>query len=188
MPWEIEQNFAVGFGNNTFVNTPHLIVYRGISIFTIERNSDSGYLGVSFKIYDDTGKKLATIGQNRVFTNKNYKGEKFIAIEGSPHDFIVREKPSGREVCNIKRKEKAGADVDLELTVSLYMPDGCLLEITPYGINLPGNIMFQHCVFDGGGGGGGLALTCPGEPQPPIPCHIGISVPAEFCGKPFSYK
>jgi hypothetical protein len=46
MPWEVEQNFAVGFGNNTFVNTPHLIVYRGVSVFEIERHSDSGYLGV----------------------------------------------------------------------------------------------------------------------------------------------
>ena len=185
MPWNIEENFVVVLGGNTFTNTPNLIVYRGASIFRIERNVDSGYLGISFRIYDETGTKLATIGQNRLFDNKKYKGDKSVSLEGSVHDYLVRELPSGRIICNIRQKE-AAAPAELDVSVSLYMPDGCLLEADPNSINLPNSNQFINCAFSGLDCG--IRIQCADEPGQQMSVGVQVGAPEEFCRKPFSYQ
>ncbi len=185
MPWKVEENFIVVLGGNTFVNTPNLIMYRGESIFTIERNVDSGYSGISFRIFDETGVKFATIGQNRLFENRKYKGPKSVILEGSVHDYIIKERPSDRVICNIKQKV-AAKPAELDVSVSLYMPDGFLFEADPNSINLPMNNQISNCAFSGLGCG--ISISCQGEPQKPMSVGLGTSLPKEYCRKPFSYK
>lgn len=186
MPWYVEDKFVVVLGGNAFVNTPNLIFYRGASIFKIERNVDSGYLGISFKIFDETGTKLATIGQNRLFENKRYKGAKSIVLEGGVHDYTVIEKPSGRLICNIKQKEAAKPE-ELNVSVNLYMPDGFLLQANPGSINLPSALTLSNNAFHGLGCG--IAISCPGEPQN-VAGGVGMALtaPPEFCARAFSYE
>ena len=147
MPWAIEKSFRVVLGGNTFIDTPNLVVYKGESLFTLERNEDSGYLAISFKIYDETKAKIATIGQNRIFMNKKYRGPKTFAIEGGVHDWVLKEKNSGDLICAIKQKE-AAKPAELDVSVNLYTPDGLLFSATPESINLRGITMIGN-VFSG---------------------------------------
>ncbi len=137
MPWQVDRSFRVVLGGNTFVDTPNLVEYDGESLFSLERNDESGYLAVSFKIYDESKAKIATIGRNRVFMNKKYRGPKTFAIEGGVHDWVLREKPSDSLICAIKQKE-AASPAELDLSVNLYTPDGLFFSATPDSINLGG--------------------------------------------------
>lgn len=137
MPWKVEESFRVVLGGNTFVNTPNLVEYQGDSLFSIERNEDSGYLAISFKIYDETGAKIATIGRNRIFMNKKYRGPKTFTIEGGVHDWSLREQSTDSLLCAIKQKE-AAAPAELDVSVNLYTPHGLLFAATPEAINLGG--------------------------------------------------
>ncbi len=147
MPWNIEKNFRVVLGGNTFIDTPNLVVYKGESLFRFERNEESGYLAVSFRIYDETKAKIATIGQNRIFMNKKYGGPKTFEIEGGVHDWTLKEKGSGDLICAIKQKE-AAIPAELDVSVNLYTPDGMLFSATPDAINLGGIQMIGN-VFQG---------------------------------------
>jgi hypothetical protein len=181
MPWEIEEKYVVVIGGNGFQNIKDLVVYRGAAVFTIERNVDSRYLAISFKIFDEDGHKIATIGQNRLFPNKKYKGDREISLEGEVHNFTVIEKPSGRMICNIRQKEKA-VPAELDLSLNLYMPDGFLLSATPDGISIPGAVIKGSSFV-----GLGIRIQCPGEPTSSQAAAILLSVPAEFCRKKFEY-
>lgn len=146
MPWQVEEHFRVVLGSNIFIDTPHLLVYEGESLFTIERQVDSGYLGVSFRIFDETGAKLATVLQNRLFLNENYQGDKPFAIEGGVHDWTLRETTTGTILCAIKMKEAANP-AELNVSVDLFTPDGRVHVIaTPEGLNLRG-LMFLRNQF-----------------------------------------
>lgn len=185
MPWEVEEKFEVVLGGSAFINTPNLIVYRGESVFRIERHSDSGYLGISFKIYDESGATLATIGQNRLFINKKYKGPKSIILQGSIHNYSVVERPSERVICNIKRKEES-TPAELEVSVALYMPDGFLLQATPNSINLPTNNLMMNSAIDNSDCG--ILFKCPNDPPERLGAGIVVSVPEEYCRKPVLFK
>jgi len=150
MPWSLEKEFLVMLGGNTFVDSPNLVTYEDAPLFELKRNSESGYLGISFKIYDEDGSKLATVGNNSLFPNKKYKGPKRFAIEGKVHDWALREIASGFLVCGLKKKEKA-LPVELQLTVNLYTPNGALFSATPESILVPDNKSFSGNIFKNAG-------------------------------------
>ncbi len=62
--------------------------------------------------------------------------------------FTVKEKASGRMICEIKKREKAG-NAELELNVHMYTKDGFLLKATPTGTNAMGlymtNCTIKNC-------------------------------------------
>ena len=55
--WEVSKDFKVKLGGNYFINTPNLIVEKGISLFRLFRRED-GFLGIDFDIYNSKGTKL----------------------------------------------------------------------------------------------------------------------------------
>ena len=110
------------------------------SLIALERNEESGYLTVSFKIYDETKANLATIGRNRIFMNEKYQGSKTFTVEGGVHDWVLREATSAALICAIKQKG-AAAPAELDLSVNLYTPDGLFFSATPTSINLGGLTM-----------------------------------------------
>jgi len=145
MPWIVEKQFRVVLGGNTFIDTPNLLEYKGESLFTLERQEETGFLAVSCRIYDEQGRHLGSVVRNAFHPNEHYEGPKSFAISGKVHDWAVEERPSGRLVCAIKQKE-AARPAELHLSVNLYTPDGFLISATPDAINLRGVIMRGNVV------------------------------------------
>jgi hypothetical protein len=140
MPWAVEKHFRVVLGGNTFIDTPTLLEYKGQSLFTLERQEETGFLAVSFRIYDEHGAHLGSVVRNDFHPNAHYEGPKSFAISGKVHDWVVEERPAGRVVCAIRQKE-AAKPAELHLSVNIFTPDGFLVSATPDSINLRGIIM-----------------------------------------------
>lgn len=140
--WKIEEHFKVIIGTNTFIDVPNILCYNGEPIFTLERNDD-GLLGISFDVFEKTGKRVATIRENRIvqgdeqnyiFTREMYKYE-------------VTDKSTGEVICSIRRGPEATGS-ELYVTVNLYMPDGFLAAFTPTGTNIK-HFFLKDCTFKG---------------------------------------
>lgn len=139
--WSVEENFHVILGGNTYIDTPNLIAYRGAPLFTIKRSDSDGVLGIDFDIFNVSGGHITAIKRNEI-----YLGDKdAYEITLTMNHYIVKEKSSGRVLCDIKRREEAHP-AELEVSVTLYTPDGFLLEATPVGTNLPG-MYITGCTF-----------------------------------------
>ena len=143
--WEVEENFIVRLGGNTYINVPTLVAFKGESLFTLKRHDENGYLGIYFDIYDSKGKKIAVVRRNEI-----YSGDKSAyQIDGASDRYLFSEKATGRVICDIKRYE-AAHPAELDVSVHLYTPTGFLFDATPEQTNLPrfnvlrGNT-FENC-------------------------------------------
>jgi hypothetical protein len=140
--WAVEKEFAIRLGGNTYIDTPNLIVYKGVSLFQVYR-SDDGLLGVDFDVFDSKGQRVATFRKGIVVQGdkENY------TIETGHETYSVTEKSSGRVVARVQRRGVQGAE--LEVQVRLYMPNGFLLDAGPQSTNLGGMVMtgstFKSC-------------------------------------------
>jgi hypothetical protein len=140
--WQVEDHYHVKIGSNTYIDNKILIAFRGVSLFNLRRHDD-GYLGIDFDIYDQAGKRLATVRRNEI-----YFGDKdAYQIDGSANRYVLTEKATGRIICDIRRREDA-QPAELELSVHLYTPSGFLFDATPEQTNLGGMVM-RNCVFEG---------------------------------------
>lgn len=139
--WEVENQFIVKIGSNTYINVPEIIVYNDEPLFEIVRAENTRLLGVNFDIYDENGSKVATIRRGMIV-----QGDKnnYIIRKDFDH-FTVKEKSSERMICEIKKRDKAG-DAELELNVHMYTKDGFLLKATPLGTNVK-NLLMRNCTF-----------------------------------------
>lgn len=146
MPWYVEEHFRVVLGGNTFIDTPTLLEYKGESLFTIERQEDTGHLAISFKINDEHGRHRASVVRNVLHLNEHYVGQNPFVINGKVHDWVIGEEGTGKLVCAIRQKE-AAKPAELQVSVNLYTSDGQLVSATPDDINLRGIIM-RRCTFE----------------------------------------
>lgn len=138
--WNLEKEFSVMLGGNTYINTPNLIVYKGEPLFKIYRSDSDGMLGIDFDIFDSAGKRVATIRKGIVVQGDkdNYN------IETGHEEYKVTEKSSNRLISSVKRRGVESAE--LEVSVHLYTPDGFLVDATPTHTNIGGNVM-SGCTF-----------------------------------------
>jgi len=136
MHWKVESNFKVKVGGNIFINTPNLIVYREEPLFKMYRSTSDGLLGIDFDIYNNRGDKVATVRKGMIVVgNEN----DFSIVKEFDH-YTITEKLSGRSICGIKKRGKAG-EVELDLSVYMYTKNGFLFDATPTGINVGGNFL-----------------------------------------------
>jgi hypothetical protein len=141
--WEVEERFIVRLGGNTFINVARLIDFRGQSLFTLKRHDDNGYLGIYFEIYDPSGKHVASVKRNEI-----YSGDKAAyKIRSSTTQYQFVERRSGIVICTIKRYEDAHP-AELDVSVRLYTPSGFLFDATPEGTNLPGYFISGNTIAD----------------------------------------
>ena len=127
--WEIAKNFKVKIGGNYFIDCGCLISYNDECLFTIKRRESDGSLGIDFDVYDESGKKVATIRNSNV-------------VDGDPKAYEISheatckkvvEKSTGRLIVQV---DKNPTDADLVVTARLHLPGtGFLLEATPDGLN-----------------------------------------------------
>ncbi len=139
--WHVDRNSKVKLGGNYYINVERLVEYKGSSLFTVKRRESDGLLGIDFDVYDAKGKKVATVRHGTVVAGdaQNYE------ITHDPHHYTVKEKNSGRIVCDIRRRD-AAEGADIEVTVDLFTPDGFHFQADPHqtnigGIQMSGNII-----------------------------------------------
>lgn len=139
--WEVENQFIVKIGSNTYINVPEIIVYDDKPLFKIVRAKNTRLLGVDFDIYDEKGDKVATIRRGMIVQGDE---NNYIIRKDFDH-FTVKEKSSGRMICEIKKRDKAG-NAELELNIHMYTKDGFLLKATPIGTNVM-NLHMKNCTI-----------------------------------------
>lgn len=140
--WSVESDFRVIIGGNTYIKTPTIISYKGQSIFSLKRRDNDGQLGIDFDIFDKSRQKVATIRNANVVDGDTNNYE----ISKNADHYQVKEKASGRVVCDIKKKANA-VPAELVVSAQLYMPDGKLINVSPTGTNIEGMVMIG-CVFE----------------------------------------
>jgi hypothetical protein len=143
--WEVETNFRVRLGGNTYINTPTLVAFRKEPLFSLRRHDETGYLGIDFEIYDAQGQKIATVRRNEIY----YGDKERYQIDGSLNRYVFSERESGLVVCDIKKRQDAHP-AELDVSVHLYTPSGFLFDATPEQTNL-GGIQLRDNVFQGMG-------------------------------------
>ncbi len=143
--WEVENQFIVKIGSNIYINVPEIIVYDNEPLFKIVRAKNTNLLGVDFDIYDKKGDKVATVRRGMIVQGDE---NNYIIRKDFDH-FTAKEKSSGRMICEIKKRDKAG-NAELELNVHMYTKDGFLLKATPEGTNVKNlllkNTTIKNCV------------------------------------------
>lgn len=143
--WQLPKRFKVIVGGNTFINTPVIISYKGDSVFELRRSDRDAFLGISFDVFGKPGEKLATI-RNGQFVGTPLEG--YSLVDGHDH-FVLTEDKGGRPVCDLRLRERAPEDVEIEVAAKMYMPNGFLLDLSPTssnigGISISGNV-FEDC-------------------------------------------
>lgn len=128
----VDGNFAVRLGGNYYINVPTLVAFDNMPLFLLGRLND-GYLGIDFEVYDAEQKKVASVKHNNI-----YFGDKSAYTLGGDADSLTFvSKESNETLINIRKRAAAG-NVDLDVSVHTYLPNGKLLELRPDGSNLGG--------------------------------------------------
>ena len=144
--WHVENEFKVIIGGNTYINTPNIVVYKGVSLFTIRRSED-GLLGIDFDIFDKQGKRVATIRKGVIVQGNQSE----YTITTGMDRYTLTENKTGTIICDIKKRSQA-TQAEIEVSVKLYTPDGFLFDATPTGTNLPGIKMSGNIISNCGAG------------------------------------
>ncbi len=145
--WAVTKSFKVKLGGNTYIDCGSLIDFRHTPLFTLKRRDEDGLLGIDFDIYDAAGKKVATVRRGTIVHGNAADYE----FTHGAHHYVVKEKKTGRTICDIKR---AGNAVDSELAVSvdMYTPTGFHLVASQGKTNI-GGITMSGCTMAGCGVG-----------------------------------
>jgi hypothetical protein len=148
MPWKMEERFRVVLGGNTYINTHTLIAYKGEPLFTIKRRDSDQILGIDFDIFDQSGKRAATVRNGNVVQGNevDYK-----IIRDADHYRVIH-RETNRVICDIRKKGEAKA-AELEVSVDMYTPSGFRFQATPIGTNLPGQNFISGGTFENCGCG-----------------------------------
>ncbi len=138
--WEIPKNFKIKLAGNYFINCGSLISFENQPVFRkIERRDTDGKLGLDFDVYDDMGKKIATIRRGNV-------------VQGDTQAYEMRhladcdkviEKSTGRIIVEIDKKP---SDADIAVSVNMHLKNGFLLKATPDSINV-GSLQIIGSIF-----------------------------------------
>lgn len=124
--WYIEDKFHVIIGGNTYINVPNIVVYKETPLFALKRQESDGMLGIDFDLFNNKGKRVATIRHNHIVQG-NLDDYEFIR---EVNRYAVVEKATDRVILDIRRRSDA-APAELLVSVKLYTPDGFLFDATP---------------------------------------------------------
>ena len=140
--WSVPQSFKVKLGGNYYIDCDSLIDFGGMPLFTLKRREEDGLLGIDFDIYDSQKAKVATVRRGTIVDGDRDGYE----IRHAPNHYTVREKKSGRLICDIKRRDKS-PDAELEVSIDMFTPSGFHLLAGPQATNIGGNV-FVGCTME----------------------------------------
>ena len=143
--WMVPKHFKVIIGGNRYIDCPVIIDYKGQFLFQLRRSDRDGYLGIDFDLFGGDGKRVGTI-RNAQFVPPVPQG--YTVRPGADH-YILTEDASGRVVCDIKLRQEAQGNAEIEVAAEMYMPDGSLLRFSPEQTNIGGTPLsgntFTNC-------------------------------------------
>jgi hypothetical protein len=144
--WQVENEFRILLGTNTYINVEQLIVYKGEPLFTVKRRESDGLLGVDVDVYNATRKMVAAIRNGNIVSGDRHNYEMSFAA----HHYTIVEKSSGRTICDLRRRNATSKNVELELRLDLYTHTGFHFQAGPDYTNVGGGLMMRNCTFAGG--------------------------------------
>ena len=92
--WYTEDEFKVKIGGTTYINVPNIVVCKGVSLFKIIRSDSDGLIGIAFDIYDENGKKVATIRRGRIVQGND---DDYDIVTAHDH-YTITEKSTGKMI------------------------------------------------------------------------------------------
>jgi hypothetical protein len=152
MSWQTENQYIIRIGGVFFQNVENILVYKGEPFFQVERESESGNLGISFPIYNAEGVKTATVKRNNIYARNTDELSNAYYFEGSHQEMrflkkgSVLDRGAGRHVCTVQRNEKA-SPFELNVTFNLFLPNGAPFNATPVYTELANFLMFKNAGF-----------------------------------------
>lgn len=128
---EVPENFKTQIAGNFYVNTPNLIMCGEEPILRVDRDDSTGRLQVWMTIYDSAGRRTATIEDTEVVdgSREDFK------IVSTDKSYLVREKSTGRALCEIRRSA-AARQTDIDVFVLTHSPDGFFIHANPKQSNV----------------------------------------------------
>jgi len=130
--WQVPKHFKVRIGGNTYIDCGTLIEYKGQALFDLKRSDSDGYLAINFDLFDEYCARLATV-RNGNFVGKTPPGYE-IAAERDHYSLV--DTTTGRAVCDIRLRDMAEGDLQIDVSAQMFAPDGKLLEFTPTQTNV----------------------------------------------------
>ena len=123
--WLAERHFKIKLGGNFFTNCPVLVAFDRRPLFGVTR-SEEGLLGIDFEVFNATGVKIASVKRNNIYC----ADKDAYQVEGSASYIALRDKTTQVPLVRITKGPDA-APVELEVSVSSYLPDGRILDLGP---------------------------------------------------------
>lgn len=127
---KVDKDFVVRIGGNEFADTPTLLAAKGEPVLTVRR-ADSGELAVELDIYNDKGKAVARVREDKLASGDPDVFE----VRVTDNRFTVLDRKKDRVVCEIRRRANA-RDMDLDVSLLAHLPDGFLVHANPDQTNL----------------------------------------------------
>ena len=141
--WNIETTYKLKLGGSYFIDCGTLVQYRDTPLFNVRRRESDGLVGVDFDLYNSEGAKIATIRHGNIVSGD----AKAYDISLGAHHYTIKERESGRTVCDLRRKDATESGTELELAVDLYTSDKFHFIASPEMIILGGN-MFRGMTIE----------------------------------------
>ena len=138
--WVQEEEFAMKLGGNYYINVPNLIVYKGESLLTVTRATTNEALGITFKIYDSKGQKIASVNNGKIYADGKNKNVDNYKVTNNQDEFVLTDTSTNRILCRIARNAKAGF-FELDIWLDLYTKTGFRIIASPAQTNLGTNIL-----------------------------------------------
>lgn len=123
---EIESEFSVKLGGNTYINTPNLVAYKGEPLFRIYRSERDNILGIDVDVFDFKKKRVATIRKSIIVQGDANSYE----IKTGHDGYSVTEKNGGRLIASVKRRGVQGAELEVQY-ISIRRTVFCLMRHPP---------------------------------------------------------
>lgn len=128
---KVPENFRTRIAGNIYENTPDLLVCDEQTILRVEREARSGRLKVRLAIFDEDGRRKATVENDKVTNGR----KKAYSVSMTHSSFSVHENSTGRTVCHLQRCAPARR-MDIDAFVMTHSPDGFLIHASPVQTNL----------------------------------------------------
>lgn len=128
---EVPENFKTQIAGNFYVNTPNLIVCGEEPILRVGRDNATGRLQVQMTVYDSAGRRTAKIEDTTVVDGPRDD----FKIVSTDKSYLVREKSTGRALCEIRRSA-AARQTDIDVFVLTHSPEGFFIHANPKQSNV----------------------------------------------------
>ncbi len=115
-------------GGVTFEDCKNLVTFAGQPVISIHQSSDGAFL-LNAEIFNEAGKPTNLVRDNVPASNA-------VIFTQNGNEIILSDKYTNRKFCQlVSRKSADGKQVEVEVTLNLFLPNGTMLQCTPSASN-----------------------------------------------------